>query len=94
MFTPQMQADMGGLEVWSDELGTSFWRELTLTDGTYTQDRVEIRMMLRTEQFAERGPESLACSDWDLTYVLLWDGELQTHLIDEVRQERDPVGCS
>ena len=93
MFTPQMQEDMGGLDAWSSGLESSFWRKLALTDHTVTEDSVELRMTLRTEQSAEDGPEGMSCTDWDLTYLLVWDSEVREYLIDEVRSQADPTEC-
>jgi hypothetical protein len=94
LFTPRMQQAMGGLEGWASGLRSSYWTELTLRDSAVLQDGVALRMTLRTEQSPENGPDGLTCSDWDLTYTLLWDGEAQEFLIDEVRLESDPVGCA
>ncbi|WP_157697185.1 trypsin-like peptidase domain-containing protein [Brachybacterium avium] len=94
MFTPQMQEAMGGLEEWSSGLDTSYWTELTLTGSTITEEGVELRMTLRTEQSPHYGPGGEACSDWDLTYALLWDDDLQEYFIDQVRLESDPIGCA
>lgn len=93
MFTPQMQEDMGGLDAWSSGLDSSFWRKLALTDHTVTEDSVELRMTLRTEQPPEDGPNGMSCTDWDLTYLLVWDSEVQEYLIDEVRSQADPTEC-
>lgn len=94
MFTPRMQESMGGLEEWSSGLDTSYWIELTLTDSAALDESVELRMTLRTVQSSEYGPEGLECSDWDLTYVLLWQDDLQEYLIDQVRLENEPEECS
>ena len=93
MFTPQMQEAMGGVEEWSRGLETTYWTELTLTDSTIMEDGIELRMMLRTEQSSQYGPDGLTCSDWDLTYVLHWEEDSQEFFIDEVRTQSDPVGC-
>ena len=94
MFTPQMQEAMGGLDAWSSGLESSFWKKLALTDHTLTEDGVELRMTLRTEQSPSDGPDGMSCTDWDLTYLLGWDDEAQAYLIDEVRSEDGPTECA
>lgn len=93
IFTPRMQEAMGGVEAWSSGLHSSYWTELTLTDSTVTQGGVTLRVALRTEQAPEDGPDGQSCSDWDLTYDLVRDGDTQELLIDKVTSHSDPVGC-
>lgn len=93
IFTPRMQEAMGDVEAWSSGLQSSYWTDLTLTDSTVTQGGVSLRVALRTEQAPEDGPDGQYCSDWDLTYDLVWDEDMQEFLIDKVTSHSDPVGC-
>ena len=76
VFTPDMQADMEGLSVWSAGLSTSFWRALTINAISGTDAELTVDTTLRTEQAAQDGRDGQTCSDWGLRYTMAWDGDI------------------
>ena len=76
MFTPEMQARMGGVETWQSGLASTFWRTLDLVDVTGAGSRYAADVRLRTDQAAEKGPDGQSCSKWTLRYLMEWDGSI------------------
>lgn len=76
VFTPDMQANMKGLSVWSSGLSTSFWRALTINSISGTDAELTVEAILRTEQAAQDGQDGQTCSDWSLRYTMTWDGDI------------------
>ncbi|MET1087793.1 MAG: S1C family serine protease [Arthrobacter sp.] len=73
-FTPALQATFDGVEGWSAELGTSFWRSLEVVNVGGSGDSLSAEVKLRTMQSADFGPQGQTCSDWRIRYSMEWDG--------------------
>ncbi len=76
MFTPEMQARMGGVETWQSGLASTFWRTLDLVDVTGGGSRYAADVRLKTDQAADKGPDGQSCSQWTLRYLMEWDGSI------------------
>lgn len=76
VFTPEMQARMGGVETWSSGLGSTFWRTLDLAEVNIADSGLTADVRLRTDQAADKGPDGQACSEWTLRYLMEWDGSI------------------
>ncbi len=74
-FTPELQRSFGGLEAWSDQLGSSFWRGLEVTAVEGSGDSLTADVRLLTEQDSEHGRLGQTCSDWRIRYSMVWNGE-------------------
>jgi serine protease Do len=74
-FTPELQSSFGGIDMWSEQLGSSFWRglEVGTVEGSGEALTAEVRLL--TEQDAEHGRLNQTCSDWRIRYSLTWNGE-------------------
>ncbi|MUK01227.1 trypsin-like serine protease [Vibrio cholerae] len=74
-FTPKLQRSFGGVERWSAQLGTSYWRALEVTSVQGAGDLLSADVRLLTEQEPEDGRLGQTCSDWLLRYSFIWNGE-------------------
>ncbi|MCD1144304.1 serine protease [Kocuria sp. LUK] len=93
LFTPRMQEEMEGVEVWRQGLLTTYWRELTVLDLTGGGGTLEAQTLVRTEQSEADGPEGQTCSVWALDYTMVRDEQRGIWLIDDVALREDPRSC-
>jgi S1-C subfamily serine protease len=91
-FTPEMQAGFGSSDVWSAELGSSYWRAIEVVDVTGTGDALSADVNLRTIQDPEHGRQGQSCSDWRLRYSMEWDGSAW-RIAGSSLPSGDPVSC-
>lgn len=92
ILSPEMQQRMGGLETWRSGLGSSFWRSLDIAGVKASGPALIASVRLRTVQDAGHGPAGQTCSDWDLDYVMQWDGTIW-RIADSSTPLGPPAAC-
>lgn len=93
ILTPEMQDRMGGLGTWREGLGSSFWRTLVVEDVAAAGPDLKASVRLRTVQDAQHGPGGQTCSEWDLDYLMTWDGSIW-RIADSVTPQGPPAPCT
>ena len=73
-FTPELGASFGGEAKWSEGLGSSYWTKLEVVNVTGAGDSLEANVLLQTRQDAGHGVDGQTCSNWRITYTIVWDG--------------------
>jgi serine protease Do len=92
VFTPEMQAEFGGVEAWSSGLSSSYWTDLTVLAVSGEEDTLLADVDLRTIQDAADGPHGQTCSDWKIQYTMQWDG-LSWRIAGSSLPLGDPTAC-
>jgi len=93
LFTPSMQEQMEGVEVWREGLLTTYWQELAVLDVSGSGDTLTARALVRTTQDAADGPDGQTCSIFALDYTMVQDEQRGIWLINEVQEREDPRPC-
>jgi len=74
VFTPQAQADQGGITQWSADMGTSYWHSIDVSAITsIAGGGVSANVNFRTSQDSSRGPGGQTCSIWHMRYTMVWE---------------------
>jgi len=92
ILTPEMQDRMGGLATWREGLGSSFWRMLEVDNVSVNGPDLTVSVRLRTVQDAQHGPDGQSCSEWNLDYLMRWDGSIW-RIADSQAPHGPPAPC-
>ena len=93
LLTPSVREDVGSVENLADELASSFWISIDVSDVT-VEDPVtdQVEVYFRTVQDAEFGPQGQTCSDWHVDYRMVLDSGFWQ--IDRASNIDPPLDCS
>ncbi|WP_104088274.1 S1C family serine protease [Arthrobacter sp. GMC3] len=74
VFTPEAQAEQGGIDHWSQGMSTSYWHDIGIIDITNSDTgAVTAYVDLQTTQDAAYGPDrQQTCSNWHMAYTMVW----------------------
>lgn len=94
-FFSSTQSELGGLEVWSQGLKTSYWTQLTIQDVNGFDNAYGVTAVLQTQQAAMDGPEGQTCSNWSMQYELIpRDGKFYITEAKSLDPGGVPASCS
>ena len=73
VFTPQARLQQKGVALWSQEMNTSYWHSIEISDITSTGNgSITANVSFNSTQDAEKGPDGQSCSIWHMQYSMVW----------------------